>query len=209
MPLFRDSPQLLLPFREGQPEALETVYRHYVRSVDVYLRALARKATAPELCQPSAVADLLQEVFIRAFSANARLAYDGLREFTPYLNTIARNCFTDALRKRKTELYFRAEDLPLTAEDAPGFGDDYDPRVVAVLDSYLSQLSAPLRGVYEQRFVRGLSQEAACEILGLSRRSLRTTEDHLRRGLRKALFMAGMLHPIPTVSAGALRASRS
>src|SRR5689334_18639017 len=104
MPLFEDAPGLLVAFREGNPEALSTVYRHYVRAVDGYLRALARRAGTPDLCQASAVADLLQEVFIRAFSPSARLGYDGLRDFGPYLNTIARNCFIDTLRKRKVEV---------------------------------------------------------------------------------------------------------
>lgn len=209
MPLFEQKPELLVAFREGEPAALEAVYRHYVRSVDAYLRALARRTAAPELCQPSTISDLLQDVFIRAFSPTARLGYDGLREFGPYLNTIARNCFTDALRKRKTERQLRAEDLPLTAEDAPGLTDDYDPKLVAVLESYITKLTEPLKLVYEQRFVRGLSQEAACEILGMSRRSLRTSEDHLRKGLRKALLMAGMLHGAEPLGATALRASRS
>ena len=208
MPLFHDVPGLLVAFREGKPEALSTVYRHYVRSVDGYLRALARRAGTPDLCQASAVADLLQEVFIRAFSPSARLAYDGLRDFGPYLNTIARNCFIDALRKRRIEVPLGMEDLH--ADDAAGGSlDDYDPKVVAVLESYLRELPDPTKSVYELRFVHGRSQEAACEALGLSRRSLRTAEDRLRKGLRKALSMAGVLYETQSFSAGARRGGRS
>jgi len=47
--------------------------------------------------------------------------------------------------------------------------------------------------VYEQRFELGVTQEAACKTLGVSRRSLRTLEDRLRRGLRKSLALAGLL----------------
>ena len=162
-----------------------------MRSVDGYLRALARRAGTPDLGQASAIADLLQEVFVRAFSPSARLAYDGLRDFGPYLNTIARNCFIDTLRKRKVEVPLGVDDVE--AGDPPGL-DDYDPKVVAVLEAYLRDLSAPEKRVYEMRFVHGRSQEAACEALGMSRRSLRTAEERLRKGLRKALFMAGVLH---------------
>jgi RNA polymerase sigma-70 factor (ECF subfamily) len=208
MPLFQDVPGLLAAFREGKPEALSTVYRHYVRSVDVYLRALARRAGTPDLCQPSAVADLLQEVFIRAFSPSARMAYDGLRDFGPYLNTIARNCFVDTLRKRRIEVPLGIEDLHV--DEATNVGlDDYDPKVVEVLESYLERLSDPEKRVYEMRFVHGRSQEAACETLGVSRRSLRTAENRLRKGLRKALFMAGVLYETQSFSGGARPGGRS
>jgi RNA polymerase sigma-70 factor (ECF subfamily) len=207
MPLFHDVPGLLAAFREGKPDALSTVYRHYVRSVDGYLRALARRAGTPDLCQASAIADLLQEVFVRAFSPSARLAYDGLRDFGPYLNTIARNCFIDTLRKRKIEVPLGIEELE--AGDAASGLDDYDPKVVAVLEAYLRDLSAPERNVYELRFVDGRSQEAACEALGMSRRSLRTSEERLRKGLRKALFMAGVLHETLGFSGGARRGGGS
>jgi RNA polymerase sigma factor (sigma-70 family) len=200
--LFQAVPGLLVAFREGKSDALSTVYRHYVRSVDVYLRALARRSGTPDLCQASAIADLLQEVFIRAFSPNARLAYDGLRDFGPYLNTIARNCFIDTLRKRRIEVPLGIEELH--ADEATDGGlDDYDPKVVAVLEAYLQRLPDPEKRVYEMRFVIGRSQEAACEALGVSRRSLRTAEDRLRKGLRKALFMAGVLYETQRARQGA------
>jgi RNA polymerase sigma factor (sigma-70 family) len=208
MPPFQEVPGLLLAFREGKPEALSIVYRHYVRSVDVYLRALARRAGTPDLCQASAVADLLQEVFIRAFSPNARLSYDGLRDFGPYLNAIARNCFIDTLRKRRIEVPLGIEDLR-TDEATDGGLDDYDPKVVAVLESYLQHLPDAEMRVYEMRFVLGRSQEAACEALGVSRRSLRTAEDRLRKGLRKALFMAGVLYETQSLSGGTRQGGRS
>jgi len=203
---FHDAPGLLVAFREGRPDALSAVYRHYVRAVDGYLRALARRAGTADLCQPSAIADLLQESFIRAFSANARRAYDGLRDFGPYLNTIARNCFIDALRKRRIEVPL---DIDALYDEPPAGGlADYDPKVVAVLESYLSGLSEPEKRVYEHRFELGCSQEAACAALGMSRRSLRTSEERLRKGLRKALFMAGVLHET-AMAAGSRAGGRS
>ena len=193
MPLVRNTPQLLLDFRAGKPAALETIYRHYVRGVDIYLRALARSAGSAERAQPSAIADLLQEVFIRAFSSNARMAYDGQRDFAPYLNTIARNCFIDTLRRGKKERLLGLSASAVALEELPiSTQEQYEPVVIAVLESYLSELPAPLRGVYEQRFELGASQEAACDKLGISRRSLRTAEEHLRSGLRKALLLAGV-----------------
>ncbi|HKO50537.1 MAG TPA: sigma-70 family RNA polymerase sigma factor [Polyangiaceae bacterium] len=210
MPMLRNTPQLLFDFRAGMPAALETVYRHYVRAVDSYLRALARSAGSPELSQPSAVADMLQEVFIRAFSPNARQAYDGLRDFGPYLNTIARNCFIDALRRGKKERSLGLHDSAVALEDLPiSTQDQYEPVIIAVLDSYLSELPAPLRGVYEQRFELGVSQQAACGKLGISRRSLRTAEERLRNGLRRALLLAGVWQREMSLGARTLQATRS
>jgi RNA polymerase sigma factor (sigma-70 family) len=210
MPLVRNSPQLLADFRAGKPAALETIYRHYVRGVDIYLRALARSAGSAELAQPSAIADILQEVFIRAFSLNARRAYDGLRDFGPYLNTIARNCFIDALRRGKKERLLGLADSATALEEVPtSTQEQYEPVVIAVLESYLSDLPAPLRGVYEQRFELGVSQAAACDKLGISRRSLRTAEEHLRNGLRKALLLAGVWKRELSLDARTLQETRS
>lgn len=209
MPLVRNSPQLLADFRAGKPAALEIVYRHYVRGVDIYLRDLARSARSAELAQPSAIADLLQEVFIRAFSHNARNAYDGLRDWGPYLNTIARNCFIDALRQGKKERLFGLDEGAVAVESVPATAQEqYEPVVIAVLESYLRELPAQLRGVYEQRFELGVSQEVASERLGLSRRSLRTAEEHLRRGLKKALVLAGVWQREVSPSARTLQVTR-
>ena len=71
-----------------------------------------------------------------------------------------------------------------------------------------ASLQPELRGVYEERFERGLSQTETSERLGLSRRALRTLETHLRRGLRKSLLMAGLLRDASHFPLGALEPSR-
>jgi RNA polymerase sigma factor (sigma-70 family) len=194
--VFRGQPDLLRAFREGRRDALETVYRAHVRAVDRYLRALARRCGDHALAQTSTIADLLQEVFVRAFSDAGRNGYDGIRDYAPYLTSIARNCFVDAQRARGREVPTPPDDLSLavdctfdTADAEPGW---CEPRVLEVLAGYLRDLGPEISGVYEQRFVLGRSQESACEALGMTRRSLRTAENHLRRGLRKALSRAGI-----------------
>jgi len=206
---FRDDPEFLATFRAGERGALETVYRFYVRPLDVYLRGLARRTGGSELSQPSAVSDLLQETFVRAFSHDTRHSYDGLRDYAPYLYAIARNCLVDALRKRRTELPLSPDELPLSTDGEQNAGDDaYDPETLAVLESYVRALPLPLRRVYEKRFELGLTQEAACSALGISRRKLRTAEDHLRRGLRKALILARIRGPATDVVVGSFETER-
>src|SRR3954469_9995300 len=192
MPLLRHDPQLLAAFRAGERAALAAVYRSYAPSLVSYFRALARHSGVAGFSHSGAIQDLLQDAFIRAFSPAARRSYDASRDFSPYMKAIARNAFVDALRKRKHEIPFEehAEALSLDEERVD---PDYEPEVLAALATYIGQLSPGLRGVYEQRFERGLTQEAACRTLGVSRRSLRTLEDQLRRGLRKSLSLAGLL----------------
>jgi RNA polymerase sigma factor (sigma-70 family) len=194
MTFFRDNPQLVEAFREGRHDVLELVYRAHVRALERYLHTLGRATSGRELLQPSSLADLLQEIFSRAFSPSARQSYDGVREYGPYLNAIARNCFVDALRARGREVLVAREDLPIELDDTATEPDPpRDPRLRALLSTYIEELSPALAAVYEQRFVLGRSQEEVCAAIGLSRRQLRTSEERLRKGLRKALLHAGML----------------
>jgi RNA polymerase sigma factor (sigma-70 family) len=195
------------PFRDGQRWAFERVYRAYVRELDAYLRSLARRAQFPELEQPSAVADSLQEVFVRAFAPAARAAYDGERPYGPYLRKIAKNYFVDQLRARGRKLELSDESLCDHAAETEEVV--VDPRVNAVLTAYLAALPDALRGVYEQRFVLGNSQEYACSALGITRRRLRTDESRLKSGLRKALASDGILRGDLTASTSLVRTAGS
>jgi RNA polymerase sigma factor (sigma-70 family) len=194
MSIFQEQPDLLGAFRQGERWALERVYRAHVRMLDGYLRTLARAGKARDLSQPSAIADSLQEVFIRAFAPGARNAYDSTRPYAPYLRKIAKNLFIDQLRARGSRLEELVETLPDTSEAAPAEGEaSADPLVSSVLSAYLAALPPPLLGVYEQRFVLGNSQETACSALGVTRRRLRTDEERLKSGLRRALVSHGIL----------------
>jgi RNA polymerase sigma factor (sigma-70 family) len=190
--LLHDDREFLAAFREGRRDALERVYRQYVRAVDSYVRVLARATGNPAMAQRSAVADLVQEVFVKAFSVNARRAYDGLRDFEPYLKTVTRNCFVDSLRASGREELRNIEELADALQGGTVEEPTCDPRTHAVVSQYLRDLPEPLRAAYEQRFVLGKSQEESAAALGVSRRGFRTAEDRLRRGLRKALVRAGI-----------------
>jgi RNA polymerase sigma factor (sigma-70 family) len=202
MPIFKADHALLVAYREGRRDALERVYRHYCRTVEKYARSLARSTGSSELAQPGFIADLVQEVFIHAFSSSARRSYDGQRDFGPYLATITRNCFIDAQRARGREVLIRDEDLALMIDSSADHEEHWcDPKIAAVLGTYVSELPPAVRAIYERRFVLGQSQEEACAALSLSRRALRTGEKRLRTGLRKALVRAGISsseyrHPI-------------
>ena len=106
MTIFRDDRPLLDAFRRGDRAAAERVYYHYVDDVDKLVRRgfiLDAKETirVPGIGDADAAADLVQEVFVRALSEPARLSYDGLRPYRPYLLRIAKNLLIDRLRATK------------------------------------------------------------------------------------------------------------
>src|SRR5262252_5101847 len=108
MTVFRGRADLLARFRAGDREALETVYRAYVDKVSEIVangfRIAATGSAVPGLGRrPADLADAVQEIFLKAFSRNARTAFDGSREFGPYLATIARNVLTDRARRSGRE----------------------------------------------------------------------------------------------------------
>jgi RNA polymerase sigma factor (sigma-70 family) len=202
MPIFQGDPAFLDAFRRGERWALERVYRAHVRAIDRYLTALAHAAHAPELIQPGSIADLLQEVFVRALSPGARAAYDSDRPYAPYLRRIAKNLLIDQLRARGRSVEESLEVLPDSDSIPSDYREPADPRVNAVLASYLAGLTPDLRGIYDQRFVLGNSQETACAALGITRRRLRTDEARLLSGLRRALLHNGIMRGDLTAPVG-------
>jgi RNA polymerase sigma-70 factor (ECF subfamily) len=186
--------QLLRRFRAGERAALEQVYWAYVDRVEHIIRNgfVLRERGLPV---PGAggnhadVAELTQEVFARAFAPAARLAYDGLREYAPYLDAIARNLLVDRARDRGREIPATDEHLREACDPFPPAAEPAwaDPDTVALVASYLAGLPAELRAVHDARYVRSLSQRDAAVDLGISRQQLRTLEQRLRDGLGRDL----------------------
>jgi RNA polymerase sigma-70 factor, ECF subfamily len=175
--IFVERPGLLPRFRRGERAALEEIYFAYVDLVAFVVRQSAHGAHA---------ADLIQETFARAFAERARLGYDGLRPYRPFLLTIARNLLVDDARKRGRELVVEDPPEPLPSEGAAD-PEWADADTVAVVERYVAGLDARLRALYEERYVKDRSQNEAAAALGLTRQKVRTLEEKLRRGLERAL----------------------
>lgn len=194
MPIFRGNPELLGRFREGQRGALEEVYRAYVDKVGQIFRfgfkVPGAAVNVVGLCRrPGDVADAVQEVFAKSFTESARRAFDGKRDYGPYLFAIARNLLVDILRKGGHEIPVGSipgevfESVAVTADEEP-YADD---ATVAIVRRYLATLEGDLKRVHAARYVEGLSQRVAAAQLGMSRQTLRTLEGRLRDGLRAEL----------------------
>ena len=199
MVIFTSDRTSLDRFREGAPEVLGKVYWEYVRKVERLLSAgfevRGRGIRVAGVCrQPDDLADLVQEVFLRAFSEKGRRGYDGLREYGPYLYAIARNALIDWARVRGREIPSLWKDLEAAIEMMP-VGEDTapwaEPATVRVVEDYLAALPQELHEVHRLRHEEGLSQQQAAERLGVGRQTLRTLERRLRDGLVAALEVAG------------------
>jgi RNA polymerase sigma-70 factor (ECF subfamily) len=192
MTLFRNRPELLQPFRLGDRKALEAVYWAYVKDVEAIIRHgfyLSGKGQSMPGAPSGDIGDLVQEVFLRAFAERARAAYDGLREYKPYLATIARNLLVDWARKHGRDLSLDELSEEPSAEPVPW---EIDERRLAIVEDYLARLASPLKEVHQARYISALSQEMAATRLGISRQQLRTREAQLRSGLKEALKKAGL-----------------
>jgi len=193
-------PQLLERFRLGDEDALRTVYSlcvdHVTRVADAVLRACAAGTTrgAGELA--AALADVVQEVFVKAFSPEARRRFDASRPYAPYLAQIARHAAVDHWRQMRryvpSDLAQIIERLSLDSEsESAGTRSEWtDPETIAVVDRYVASLDRESRRIHDALYVKGLSQREAAAALGLGRQVIRTTEAKLRGGLRRELSRA-------------------
>ena len=187
MPLFLQRPELLAGFHRGDERVLEEVYWAYFARVEAVARhgSLLMRAGV-HVPGADDVEDLVHETFSRAFGDKARRSYDGKRPYAPYLAAIARNLLVDEARRRGRELPTAdlPDDLPTEVPEIPDWAE---PETIRIVEAYLTDLSSELRGVHEQRYVKGCSQEAAAAALGLSRQQVRTLEQRLREGLREKI----------------------
>ena len=210
--------KLLEGFRRGCPEALSRVYREYSPQIVQVLRhgftfSAAGKAKRFRGVQSAYdLDDLLQEIFLKAFSDKVRQGYDGISPFAPYLKTIARNHLIDILRKKNLEdLVLDNEDAsaepravtanpsdPLRAEvqgtGAPS-SDLETVEIAKLVQAFVRTLSARELVVYEKRFLEGLGLEQTSSLCALSISQIRTSEKRIRLAffsyMRKSGYFEG------------------
>jgi RNA polymerase sigma-70 factor (ECF subfamily) len=193
MTFFRGRPDRLQDFRAGRRAVLEELYWAYVDRVERIVRHGFYRVGSGQVSgvASSEVRDVIQEIFSRAFRERARLAYDGVREYSPFIATIARNVVTDWARRRGHAIVELSDDL----DDAPAEDVELawaDEAVMRVVDEYLSHLDPELTRLLEQRYVLGLSQNDAARALGISRQQFRSRDAKLRAGLVRAIRRANL-----------------
>jgi RNA polymerase sigma factor (sigma-70 family) len=209
--VFRE-PGLLERFRAGDEGALGAVYSQCVDEATRIAAAVLRACAAGSPRGPgemaAALADVVQETFVKAFAPEARRRFDANRAYLPYLAQIARNVAIDYWRQMRRYVPADLEELleKLSLEEAQittdnGRNDWADPETVAIVERYLASLDDDSRSVHEALYVKGLSQREAAALLGLGRRAIRIREAKLQRGLRRELSRARSVMPLHLQSA--------
>lgn len=176
---------------------MEQVYRHYAPVLARYLRRGfsyridGHPAVFSGYRSTFELEGAVQEVFMRAFEERARLAYDGLRPYHGFLCGIARNVVLDELRRRAR----RGEVLsPFDDEESARWVRERAPsdpadamdahRASSLVNQFLEQeCSEEEQQIYQLRYERGLSQEAAAEEAGMTRIQVRRRENKLKKRL--------------------------
>lgn len=202
--IFRENPELLRRFRAGDREALGEVYGAYAERVGQLIRRGCYLQTASGglggglRVSAEDFLDVVQEVFAKAFSPAARLGYDGVRDFGPYLLMIARNVMIDELRRRGATLPLSPEMFAVLPSHEASVEDRApweDAEKLAVVERFISSLPPDLARAHRHRYVEGLTQEATALAMGISRQNLRTLEGRLHKGLAQALAVPRWQQP--------------
>ena len=199
---------LLEAFRKGDRTALARVYHHYVADVAKFLRPGFMYSRSGEMQRfagyhsPFELEAAVQEVFARAFTERARLAYDGIRAYTSFLYGIAKNVALDELRKRARsgEVIAPVETVESAAQDAgaaavagpAGAGaiaEDLDTRRgQSLVEAFLADECRDRdRALFSLRYREELSQEQAAQRAGLTRIQLRRWETKFKKRLLRYL----------------------
>ena len=196
MTIFANDRGLLDRFRRGERAALAVVFEHYVDDV----ATLARRGFTIESSGHVHVRgtgrdgehELVQDTFTKAFAEKARLAYDGLSPYRPYLLRITKNLMIDRYRaeQRQARVIELDDAVEVTAEPPP---DLHFQKLAAATSEYLATLAPELREFVRLRFEDGDSQDRIAEALGCTRRKVRTLEADVQKGLRSWLKRRGFL----------------
>lgn len=198
MTFFNGRRDRLDAFRLGDRAALAEVFHSYVDDVSQLLRngfrLDARRLVVRGISDAEREKELVQEVFLRAFAPRARLAYNALLPYRPYLLQISRNLLVDEWRKRGLIV---AEVSSEELESAPALelaaDEELEVRKLrAATSAWCQSLSAELREFIRLRFEVGLSQAELAAQLRVSRRQVRTWEAHVQDGLKSHLEELGL-----------------
>jgi RNA polymerase sigma factor (sigma-70 family) len=208
--VFFETLGLLEAFRRGERAALTTVYYRYVDDVAALVRRgfslEGQRGAIRGIVEPDRQRDLVQEVFLRCFSEQARRSYDGVSPFRPYLMRITKNLMIDEARRAG-----RFVAAPEDGGDAPGPPpelsipspeDELEWRYLREQTrAYCATLSETLQRFIALRFEEEHSQRDVAAALQVTRRKVRTWERQVRAGLRRHLNKLRR-RPKPTATEG-------
>jgi RNA polymerase sigma factor (sigma-70 family) len=213
-------------FRAGDREVLGEVYRTFAPDIGKMARFGFSFRSGTEVhrfygfTQAFEQQDLVQEVFIRAFSESARMSYDGLTPYESYLKGILRNLVIDEARRRRAALNaFGGPGGSQVSEEhlerAPSADDNpevatHNKRVRDAMAGFVETLPVREQRLVQLRWIEGKNQDEVAKKMKVSRQTVRTLEGRVRKRLHKHLRTRGVLEGgLSTKGMGALAAMPS
>lgn len=201
MTVFEGNRTRLDAFRSGDRAVLTLVYQWCVDDVATLVsRGFSTgdpPVKVPGVADADRQRDLVQESFVKAFAPSARLAYDGLSPFRPWLLRIAKNLMIDEGR-RTGRLLVSTEAANAATDDGPPLPaspeDELEwKRLREATLAFRATLDPSLRHFVQLRFEDGASQTSVAQTLGMTRRRVRTLEQWVRDALRQHLESTKLL----------------
>jgi RNA polymerase sigma factor (sigma-70 family) len=206
--VFEGKRDLLDRFRRGDRAALAEVYERYVDDVAMVVRRgftmESQGLVVAGANDREVEREIIQDTFLRAFAEAARLAYDGLRPYRPYLLRITKNLMIDRLRARSREGAAIGDvgdidrlletNAPFEAEPERDAAEDLRWRLLqARTAEYVAGLDDESRELVRLRFDEELSQDVVASRMRCTRRRVRTLEERVQDGLRRHLKKLNLL----------------
>lgn len=225
MPL-EDDRALLEGFRRGDRDALAAVYRLHAEGLARFLRNGFSFRSGARICRFRGarpgfdLEDRLHDVFARAFAEPARLGYDGLSPYGPYLRGIARNLVIDQFRRQERALEAFTVEPESLAEEASGASEpmhgafvptgdpelDADRRaLMQEVERFTGELPPREREVYRLRFVEELEHRDIAARTGLSPAKIKTSEQRIRTRFFRHMRASGYFEGYEESERGWLR----
>jgi RNA polymerase sigma-70 factor, ECF subfamily len=160
----REDAELVARWQRGDADAFEALVRRWEGPI---ARFLARLVGPGEL-----VADLCQEVFLRAYHAGAR--YRPMGAFSTWLYRIALNVARDAARRgrRRPVALAGAEEVPDRGQSAEAICQERE--LAGAVAQALAELPEPLRVVLVLRHYEGMSFEEMGRLTGTPASTLKS-----------------------------------
>lgn len=175
---------LVVRSRDGDPQALATLYRRFAPMLLEYLeRFLGERAEAE---------DVLQETFLRVFLGRGRYKERG--RFRAWLFTVATRLAQDRLKQQRRRRELAAREY-LTRE-CPDPGQELLHRqLLAQVESALADLPASHTQAFHLRVREGFTYRQIASICGESEGTLRSRVYHTLKRIRLVLDREGFRSP--------------
>ena len=172
--------QTLARAKAGDAAACRALVRQHQRKVFGTLRAVLGPAG-----RTTAVEDLAQETFLRAFRALPRFDGDGPAKLSTWLGTIATRVALNELRRHRPPLV----ELDTVEDDLPGRRPSMTP-VAAAIERAIEGLSPTYRGAFVLRELHGLDYTEIAEVLEVDLGTVKSRLSRARANLRRTLERA-------------------